>query len=98
MYWLAALSVALGVLCGAIFRLLVFAVILVAAVTSMLAIGWAGVASLSPLSALVALVALQIGYALGVILRAVLRALPSCRDPAQCWRRVPRPTARHRQR
>ncbi len=79
MYWLAALCVALGMLGGAIFRLLVFGVILVAAVASTLTIGLVGVAGLSPLSALVALVTLQIGYALGAILRAVIRPFLSCR-------------------
>jgi len=98
MYWLAALCVGLGMFCGAIFRLLVFGVILVPAVAGTLAIGLAGVAGLSPLSALVVLVTLQIGYALGVILRAVIRACLSRRGSAQCWRRVPRPTIRHKQR
>ena len=69
--WLALGCVLFGAVCGAILRFLPFLAIAVLAVALLLGIVAAGHALAA---ALIAIVGLQIGYGLGVIARAGVRA------------------------
>jgi uncharacterized membrane protein len=73
--WMIAGLLILGVACGALLRLMMFLGVLLGAAIIAFAIsmGYGGVGA-ALLNALVAIVVLQAGYAVGVVLRAAIRA------------------------
>jgi hypothetical protein len=79
MYWMIAGLLVLGVACGALLRLMFFVgVLLGAAVIAVVVVSTAhGGIGAALLSALIAVVTLQIGYVIGVVLRAVVRSRQS---------------------
>lgn len=72
MIWLSAGFVVLGVLCGLALRLVPFIVVLLAAVLAVIGVKLAEGDKGAVLDALVTVVALQVGYVLGLVLRAAL--------------------------
>jgi|SRR5580704_7288766 hypothetical protein len=77
MYWIGVGLFALGTLCGTFVRFPFFVLVLLGAmVIAVVSVPAQGTAS-TLLNALVAVVVLQVGYAVGIILRAVLRSLRS---------------------
>lgn len=98
MYWLIASCIIFGAICGTVFRVLTFAVIAGAVATLQLANGLVRGDNTSVFSTLVALLTLQIGYVLGVILRAAIRWFLSRRTAGRLSRRAPAPTIGHKQR
>lgn len=74
MYWLMAGLFVVGAVCGATVRLMAFVVVLLGAAAVAFAAcagrGW----GIAVLTAVIAVVVLQVGYAGGFALRAVLRA------------------------
>src|ERR1700680_148965 len=84
MYWIGVGLFALGALCGTFVRFPFFVLVLLGAmVIAIVSVPAQGTAS-TLLNALVAVVVLQVGYAVGIILRAALRSLRMLRpdDPA----------------
>jgi len=78
MYWMIAGLLILGAACGAILRLMIFVgVLLGAAVIAIVVSAAQGGIAAALLHALIAVVALQVGYAAGVVLRAVIRSWQS---------------------
>ena len=74
MYWIGVGLFALGTLCGTFVRFPFFVLVLLGAmVIAVVSVPAQGTAS-TLLNALVAVVVLQVGYAVGIILRAVLRS------------------------
>ena len=70
--WLALGCVLFGAVCGAILRFLPF--LAIAAITVVLLLGIGAAAGHAGLAAVTGIVGLQIGYGLGVIARAGVRA------------------------
>jgi len=78
MYWMIAGLLVLGVACGALLRLMMFVgVLLGAAVIAIVVSAMHGGIGAALLSALIAIITLQVGYAAGVVLRAVIRSRQS---------------------
>ena len=75
MYWLVTGLLALGAICGATIRLMVFIGVLVGAAIVGIAVGIAQGGGASLLNALIAVVTLQAGYVVGLVLRAAIRSL-----------------------
>ena len=72
MIWLSAGFVILGILCGVALRLVPFILVLLAAVLAVIGVELARNDDGALLDALVTVVALQVGYVLGLVLRAAL--------------------------
>jgi membrane protein implicated in regulation of membrane protease activity len=75
MHWLVAGLLLLGMACGAKIRLMLFVAVLAGAAVIALAAGAAEGVGAALLDAVIAVVTLQIGYAVGLALRAVVRSL-----------------------
>jgi hypothetical protein len=76
MDWLlVALLLVFGAICGAVMRLPVFIVALIAAAVVVLFSSWSQGAGAAVLQAVIAVVILQGGYAAGVVLRSLARSL-----------------------
>ena len=75
MYWLVAGLLVLGAICGATIRLMVFIGVLVGAAIVGIAVGTALGAGASLWNALIAVATLQVGYVVGLVLRAAIRSL-----------------------
>jgi hypothetical protein len=74
MYRLIAGLVVLGAVCGAVTRLMIFVGVLFGAAMIVVAVSVAyGGIGAALLNALVTIVALQVGCAIGIVLRAVIR-------------------------
>lgn len=73
MIWLSAGFVILGILCGLALRLVPFVLVLLAAVLAVVGVELARGDSGAVLDALVTVMALQMGYVLGLVLRAALQ-------------------------
>jgi hypothetical protein len=73
MYWVLACLVVLGATCGAIARPMIFVGVLfgAAVIVFALSVAYGGIGA-ALLNALVAVVALQVGYAIGIVLRAAI--------------------------
>jgi hypothetical protein len=73
MYWVIACLVALGATCGVVTRLMIFVGVLcgAAVIVFALSVAYGGIGA-ALLNALVALIALQVGYAIGIVLRAAI--------------------------
>jgi hypothetical protein len=73
MYWVITCLVVLGAACGAVTRLMIFVGVLFGAAVIAFAVNVAydGIGA-ALLHALVAVVALQVGYAMGIVLRAAI--------------------------
>jgi hypothetical protein len=73
MYWVIACLIVLGAACGAVMRLMIFVGVLFAAAVIVVAVSVAyGGVGAALLSALVAVVTLQVGYVVGIVLRAAI--------------------------
>jgi hypothetical protein len=72
MIWLSAGFVILGILCGLALRLVPFIVVLLAALFTVIGVELALGDNSALLDALVTVAALQVGYVLGLVLRAAL--------------------------
>jgi hydrogenase/urease accessory protein HupE len=72
MIWLSAGFVILGILCGLALRLVPFIVVLLAALFTVIGVELARGDNSALLDALVTVAALQVGYVLGLVLRAAL--------------------------
>jgi uncharacterized membrane protein len=99
MYWMIAGLLILGAACGAILRLMIFVGVLLGAAVIAIAVSLThGSIGAALLNALIAVVALQVGYAVGVVLRAAIRSWQS-RTPARAASKqsVPAPLGEKRQ-
>jgi hypothetical protein len=74
MFWVAAGFLVLGAACGAVFRLLFFAAVLLVAAAVVVASDMLRGSPNVFIDAVIAVVALQIGYAVGIALRATIYA------------------------
>lgn len=74
MYGIAVGLVLLGVLCGAMVRLMPFVIILIVAAAIVVVTAWSQSAGDILLNAVLTLVALQVGYAAGIGIRALLHS------------------------
>jgi len=72
MIWLSAGFVVLGILCGLALRLVPFILVLLAAALAVIGVELARGDNGAVLDALVTVVALQVGYVMGLVLRATL--------------------------
>jgi hypothetical protein len=82
MYWMIAGLLILGAACGAVLRLMMFGGVLLGAAVIAIAgsVAHDGVGA-ALLHALIAVVVLQVGYAVGVVLRAAIRSWQSQTPP-----------------
>lgn len=91
-WFLAAVLLAFGAICGAVIRLPIFVIALIAAAVIVLIGGWSEGAGVALMRAVVAVVILEAGYAAGIVLRSVARALRGRRpEPVQRRAAVPLP-------
>jgi len=74
MHWIEAGLLVLGVLCGTLLRLPLFVLMVLGAVVIALLSPASGVFA-ALLNAVIAGVVLQVGYAVGIVLRAIMRYL-----------------------
>lgn len=74
-WFVAAVLLVFGAVCGAVVRLPLFVIALMAAALIVLAATWSQGAAAALLLAVIAVVILQAGYAAGVVLRSVVRSL-----------------------
>jgi hypothetical protein len=74
MYWLAASLFLIGAICGATVRLMVFVVVLIGAAAVAIAAGLEHGLGTALVDGVIAVFALQVGYAAGFVLRAVIRS------------------------
>lgn len=74
MYGIAVGLVLLGALCGAMIRLMPFVIVLVVAAIIVVVSTWSQSAADILLNVVLALVALQVGYAAGLMVRAMLHS------------------------
>ncbi len=74
MFWLIAGLLVLGVVCGTVIRLMLFVGVLIGAAAVAIAVSAPEGLGGALINALIAIVLLQVGYGIGVVLRAAIAA------------------------